>query len=75
MGDVAKIAAALAAYDAAAAECPLSKRRIPGHVPCPRCKATGNEGCGVEGLASARFIAAVRAHLLAPPTDEQVQHD
>lgn len=60
----AALVEALTAYDAKSAECPLNDaftRKRVGDGPCPRCKATVTEGCGVEAGASVALIRTVRA--------------
>lgn len=64
---------ALTTYDAKSAECPLNdhilRKRI-GDGPCPRCKATASEGCGVEVGASVTFIRTTREALFRTPAGE-----
>lgn len=55
---------ALAEYDAKMAECPINNgKRYDPEKPCPRCRATVNEGCGVDGSASYAFIKRIRTAL------------
>ena len=62
MTDVAEIARLLAVYDAAAKDCPARKQFL-GYSPCPKCRATPRDRCGLDTAAAYAFIDATRAHL------------
>ena len=73
MTDVARIAAAMAEYDAVVADCPANKRHL-GSQKCPKCGASASNDCWPSNRAADRFVAhikdmlkedgeAVRAHL------------
>ena len=60
--DIAEVAQALAEYDAVVAACPANRQHL-GEKPCPKCKATWDEGCWEEARAAYALIHRVRQHL------------
>ena len=60
MTNAKAIAAALADFDAAAKDCPARKKFL-GYGPCPKCKATPRDGCGLEIVAAYTFVETTRA--------------
>ena len=51
---------ALARFDAAAKDCPARKQFL-GYGPCPKCRATPRDGCGLEIVAAYTFVEDVRS--------------
>jgi hypothetical protein len=51
---------ALARFDASAKDCPARKQFL-GYSPCPKCRATPRDGCGLEIVAAYTFVEDVRS--------------
>lgn len=61
---IERLVEALNKYDDAVSPCPFTRRRTPpADKPCPTCRATSSEGCGLQTVAANTFMRSARAAL------------